>query len=65
MNEELFTADLGVSLDELRGQSLEELSRPGAIAARRVSARVRQGAPVLARLAVAGTATICTSAARV
>ncbi|MGB2613577.1 MAG: transposase [Phycisphaerae bacterium] len=28
--EELSTADLGFSLDELRGQSLEELSRRGA-----------------------------------
>jgi hypothetical protein len=58
MNEELSTADLGFSLDELRGRSLEELSRRGAIAARWVSVRVKQGAPILARLAVAGTATI-------
>lgn len=29
MNEELSTADLGFSLDELRGPSLEELSRRG------------------------------------
>jgi len=46
--EELSTADLAFSLDELRGRSLEELSRPGATAARWVSVRVKQGAPVLA-----------------